>query len=307
MMSSKAAVLRELLYSGDFTAIAGVHDALCARAAEAAGYPALWASGLGISTVNGVPDAGVLGMREVLHCTQAMDLATGLPILVDCDAGFGDVENVRHLVRHFEAGGVAGVCMEDKRHPKRNSLGDGLQELESVEVFAEKIRMAKDTQRTPDFVVVARTEALIAGAGVEEASERAYAYQAAGADAILVHSRARSADEVAAFALGWRGAVPLLALPTTFPQVTERELALLGFAGCIYANQALRACLRAMRHVYHEMRVHRSALAVEAGIAPVADVLALGEPPRPAAPVLRIPALEVGPRVARDVPAVPLP
>lgn len=304
---SKAAALRQLLYSDEFTPIAGAHDALCSRLAESAGFAALWASGLGISAVNGVPDASVLGMRDILQSAQAMNLATTVPVMVDCDSGFGDIENVRQLVRHFEAAGIAGVCIEDKVHPKRNSLGNGKQELEPLDVFTAKIEMAKATQRDPDFVVVARTEALIAGAGITDAIERASAYEAAGADAILIHSRLHSVDEVASLTHRWRSSVPMLALPTMFPQVTEDEFAELGFAGCIYANQALRGCLQVIRHVYREMRAHRSAFSVDAEIASVAEVLALYEaapPPDGAARAMRrFPGLEVTPVGVREEPA----
>jgi phosphoenolpyruvate phosphomutase len=274
-----AASLRRLLTSGDFLALAGAHDALSARIAGRCGFPALWASGLGISAAAGVQDHGILGMREVLQASQAMGVAAGLPVLVDCDGGFGDVENVRQMVRLFEAGGIAGVCMEDKVYPKRNSLGGAAQHLEDVRVFAHKVEAAKATQCGSEFIVVARVEALVAGAGVEEAMRRAQAYAAAGADAVLMHSVSRRPDEIAQFAARWHGGLPLLVLPTTFPHVTEQQLTEMGIAGCIYANQALRACTLAMRRAFAALRRDRSASALEAEIAPVSEVLEMYETP----------------------------
>src|SRR5439155_21423258 len=128
-----------------------------------------------------------------------MDFVTTIPIMADCDTGFGDEFNVAHLVRHYERQRVAAICIEDKVYPKINSFMKGSQTLESIEKFISKIHAAKDTQTDPDFVVIARTEAFIAGEGLEVVLERAHAYAEAGADAILIHSKESTSVEIASF------------------------------------------------------------------------------------------------------------
>jgi phosphoenolpyruvate phosphomutase len=137
---------------------------------------------------------------------------------------------------------------------------------------------------------------------VDEALRRAGAYSAAGADAVLIHSVSRRADEIAQFAARWQGAVPVLVLPTTYPDVTEQQLTELGISGCIYANQALRACTEAMRRVFQGLRHDRSASALEAEIAPVAEILEMYDAPAR----VRLPVpLGWGGRVAEPAPRRP--
>jgi phosphoenolpyruvate phosphomutase len=119
-----------------------------------------------------------------------MSDATTIPILLDADTGYGNFNNVRRLVRKLEQRNIAAMCLEDKLFPKTNSFIRGEQQpLADIREFCGKIAAAKDTQQDPDFCVVARVEALIAGRGLEEALRRAHAYSDAGADAILMHSK----------------------------------------------------------------------------------------------------------------------
>src|SRR5690606_6603892 len=126
-------------------------------------------------------------MKEMLEAASSMARACRLPVIADCDTGFGNSNNVIHMVRCYEAAGIAAVCLEDKRTPKLNSFVEGRQELAPLGEFVGKLAAAKDTQESADFVVLARTEALIAGAGLAEALKRAEAYRRAGADLVLVH------------------------------------------------------------------------------------------------------------------------
>jgi phosphoenolpyruvate phosphomutase len=239
-------------------------------------------------------------MRDVLLRIEEMGVASDLPILVDCDAGFGDADSVRLLVRRAEHASVAGVCIEDKCFPKRNSLGNGTQILESIDIFADKIAVASAARSGSDLVIVARIEALIAGAGLGEALRRAYAYMPAGADAILVHSRAKDVGEVAAFAAAWTRSLPMLVLPTTYPQVTEAELERIGFAGCIYANQALRASMTAISRTYDAIYAQKTAAAVEAHIASMGDVLSFYDAPRTEGAVIDALGASRSPVIAAD-------
>ena len=165
--------LRQLLGRPGIARAVGAHDAIGAVLGAEAGFDAVWASGLEISTSRGVPDANILSMTECLDAAAIMVRASPLPVLVDCDTGYGDIHNVMHLVREAEWRGVAGICIEDKPFPKVNSFVKSPQRLEPLPSFCAKLRAAKDAQRNPDTLVVARLEALIVGAGMAEALHRA--------------------------------------------------------------------------------------------------------------------------------------
>jgi len=150
------------------------HNALSARIAEEAGFGGIWASGLSIAAALGVRDANEASWTQVLDVVEFMADAADSPILMDGDTGYGNFNNVRRLIAKLEPRGIAGVCLEDKLFPKTNSFHHGdTQPLAAVDEFCGRIRAAKDTQRDPDFVVVARTEAFIAGHGLTEALVRA--------------------------------------------------------------------------------------------------------------------------------------
>ncbi len=234
----------------------GARDALEARLIEEAGFDFVWSGSLAVSASYAVPDASLISMSQFLAAARSMREAVGIPVLADCDTGYGDERNAAYAVRLFEEAGVAGACFEDKLFPKENSLlPDGRQELAPAEDFARKIGAAVDARRSPDFAVVARVEALIAGWGQEEALRRAYAYADAGADLILIHSRRREPDEILEFVERWEGPVPLVLVPTTYPDLTEDRLRGLGKVRMVvYANQPLRAAVRAQEELLREIR-----------------------------------------------------
>ncbi len=255
---------------------AGAHDALSAKLAEEAGFDAIWASGFGISAVQAVPDANILTLTETLDAVRRIVDAVTIPVIADCDNGYGNAINVMRTVGEFERAGAAGICIEDNEFPKRCSFYAGVRrELVPVEEHARKIEAATAARRSRHFTVIARTEALIAGLGMEEALRRAEAYAEAGADAILVHSKARDFSELRSFADSWKGAVPLVAVPTTYPTVGLAELAAAGFRMAIFANQALRAAIVAMRDVLGELRRSGRVASVEDRIASLDEVYAL--------------------------------
>src|SRR6185503_4607581 len=179
-----------------------------------------------------------------------------LPVLADCDTGYGNERNAAYAVKLFEEAGIAGACFEDKSFPKENSLlPDGRQNLEDMTEFARKIEAAVEARKSSDFAVVARIEALVAGWGLEEAIKRGRAYEEAGADLLLIHSRSSSPDEVVAFAQAWDGTIPLVLVPTVYPTLTEKKIRALGKVRLvIYANQALRAAVRAQQELLSEIR-----------------------------------------------------
>ncbi len=265
--------LRAALQEPGLAQVMGAHSPLSARLAEEAGFAAIWSSGLEISAAAGVPDANILAMSQCLDAAAGLAEAVGVPVLADCDSGFGNVNNVIHMVRAYEARGVAGVCIEDKQFPKLNSFVEGNQDLAPIDDFAAKICAAADVSR--DLVVVARLEALIAGQGMAEALRRADVYERAGADALLIHSKRTDPDEVFEFRAAYTGELPVIVVPTTYNQVTATELADRGFAMAIYANQALRSSLKAMRHTLASIRRDGTTHHIEDDIATVKDVFAL--------------------------------
>ncbi|MFF2745970.1 isocitrate lyase/phosphoenolpyruvate mutase family protein [Kitasatospora sp. NPDC058048] len=263
--------LRGLISANAPIRAVGVHDGLSAIMAENAGFEALWAGGLGISTSHGVPDAGILTMTEFLQDAVRIRRASSLPVIADVDAGFGDVNVVRRMVGLYEAEGIDAVCIEDKQYPKRNSFLDG-HLLEEPLTFARKIEAAKAAQRGESFMVVARLESLIAGAGMEDALSRAVLYAKAGADAILVHSKERRPDEIAEFCARAGDAgleLPLFAVPTTYHATTVESLHVMGIAVMIYANQLIRGSVTAMEEVLTSLARTSSTTEMEDQIVPV--------------------------------------
>jgi phosphoenolpyruvate phosphomutase len=244
-----AAKLRALMKGPGIVKAVGAHDAVSAKLIQEAGFDAVWASGFGISAaLKCIPDASFVTPTEQLEVERNMAEAIAIPIIADCDTGYGNALNVMRTVNDHERAGVAAICIEDNVFPKRCSFYAGVRrELISVEEHCGKIKAAKAAQTVPEFMVIARTEALIAGWGQEEALRRAEAYAAAGADAVLIHSKSATFDELRAVARAWSGAVPLVVVPTIFDGVTAAELEEAGFKLVIYANQAIRASIKAMR------------------------------------------------------------
>jgi len=244
-----ATKLRALLQRPGIIKAVGAHDALSAKLIQLAGFDAIWASGFAISaSLKCIPDASFITSSEQLDVERNMAEAITIPIIADVDTGYGNALNVMRTVNEQERAGVAAISIEDNVYPKRCSFYAGVRrELIPIEEHCGKIRAAKAAQTIPDFVVIARTEALIAGWGQEEALKRAEAYAQAGADAVLIHSKSPTFDELKTVAKAWSGRAPLVVVPTIFDGVTAAELEDAGFKIVIYANQMVRASIRAMR------------------------------------------------------------
>ena len=238
---SKSEVLRKDLESKSILKVGGAFDAMSAKLVETSGFDAVWAGGFAISATHALPDASILTMTEFLNVASNMEEACNIPIIADCDTGFGGPSNVSHMVKKYEKAGIASVCIEDKTFPKQNSfLENSKQELLSEKDFVAKIIAARDAKEDPNFTIIARTEALISGMGMKEAIKRALAYEKAGADAILIHSKQDSPNEIFEFSESWGGTLPLVVVPTTYPTVKLDELISHNIKMIIYANQALR-------------------------------------------------------------------
>ncbi len=202
--------------------------------------------------------------------------ASNLPILLDGDTGYGNFNNVRRLVRKLEQRGIAGVCIEDKVFPKTNSFLNGeRQPLADIDEFCGKISAGKATQLDPDFSIVARVEALIAGWGMEEALRRAEAYRCAGADAILIHSKLSRPNEILTFTREWARRAPLVIVPTRYYSTPTDVFRKVGISVVIWANHVLRSAAAAMQSTAREIFESETLVNVEDRIAPVEEIFRL--------------------------------
>jgi phosphoenolpyruvate phosphomutase len=266
---------------GDRSVVAvGAHDALTAKLIGDHGFDAVWVSGLGVATMaHALPDLNLTTMSEALAAAQRIDAATELPVIADCDNGFGGVGNVVRTLVEYERAGIAAISIEDNLFPKRNSLlgAETKRELIPMAEQARRLRAAKRAQVTDDFVLIARVESLIAGHGVQDACARADAYVEAGVDAILIHSRDKTLAEIDGFLSSWKGfgSIPLVAVPTLFPTFSAKQLYQRGFNLVILANQPMRAAVGAIESTLAALAVAGRASDVESSIVPVDHIFDL--------------------------------
>ena len=269
----KSEILREKIESQSLVRVVGAFDALSAKLVEVHDFDAVWAGSFAISATHALPDASILTMTEFLAATSSMSDSCNLPVIADCDTGFGGPSNVSHMVKKFEKAGVAAVCIEDKTFPKQNSfLKNGNQTLLSEKDFVAKIIAAREAKSDPSFMIIARIEALIAELGMEEALNRAAAYEKAGADAILIHSNKKTPDEIFQFCDSWNGSVPLVAIPTSYGNVTRKELIDHRIKMIIYANQTLRVSHIYISKLLEELKNSDSLSQISYEMSPMEDI-----------------------------------
>lgn len=265
------------------------HSPLSAMLAERASvgdarFDLLWLSGFAWATMMGLPDAEAAPSERRLEMIDAIAAKTSLPLLADGDTG-GDAQECRQLCRKLADLGVSGVVLEDKRGAKRTSLAQGVtHELEDPEHFAAKIDAAKiDVGKTSDdFLIFARIEALIAGAGMPEALARARRYLSSRADGIVIHSKDKTGEEIFAFMDAYRALQaetgirkPLALIPTAYSHVTAADLHARGASLVIHGNHMIRAASQAMRQAAQTILKNDRAQEADAEIAPVAGIIKL--------------------------------
>ncbi|MHC4190638.1 MAG: isocitrate lyase/phosphoenolpyruvate mutase family protein [Planctomycetota bacterium] len=277
MFNKNANKLRKLMAEKELVVGVGARDALDAKLVEKAGFDFVWSSSLGVSASYAIPDASLISMKQYIEAARSMAEVIDIPIIIDADTGYGNANNVMYAVRQFEAGGLAAMSMEDKIFPKDNSLlAGGRQELARIEEFCGKIKAAKDTQKSEDFIVIARVEALIAGWGQQEAIKRAIAYVDAGADSILIHSKSETPDEVVEFVKAWDGRAPITLVPTMYPNLTEEKIRELGKVKIvIYANHTFRAAVKATEEILQEIKRAKGIHTINDMMVPVAHLFEL--------------------------------
>ncbi|HIC29412.1 MAG TPA: phosphoenolpyruvate mutase [Rhodospirillales bacterium] len=272
---TKTEQLRAMLTSPELEFLMEAHNGLSAKIVEEAGFKGIWASGLSMSAALGVRDNNEASWTQIMDVLEFMADATNVPILVDGDTGWGNFNNMRRAVSKLCQRGIAGICIEDKLFPKTNSfIGEG-QPLADMDEFCGKIKAGKDSQTDPNFSIVARLEAFIAGRGLDEALRRAEAYHAAGADAVLVHSKLSTPDEIDAFAKEWAGRCPIVIVPTKYFRTPTDDFRKAGISVAIWANHNLRAAITVMRETSRRIFREQSLAGVDGDMVLVKEVFEL--------------------------------
>lgn len=239
--------------------VPGIYDALTAKLVEKKGFEIGWVSGFCVATSLGLPDANVLTINAFTSRVKEIRNACNLSLIVDCDEGYGTLENTISLTEKLNELGVEAICLEDNRFPKINSFKDSAERtLESYDAFCKKMETIK--KRNPGLQLIARTEALIAGFTLEEAVNRGMAYSNAGADIILMHSRYQHHHQFERLRNAWKLEKPLAVVPTGALDITFDAFEQLGFNLVIYANQLMRKSIFTMNAVLDQFESPMSEL-----------------------------------------------
>lgn len=253
--TSKPAELRRLLASGAPVLAPGVYDALTARLVERAGFGAMLVSGAAVSaSLLGRPDLGFLTMTESLTQTRNIVSATQVPVIADCDTGYGGPVTVTRTISEYEAAGVAGLFIEDQVTPKRCGHFEGKSVID-INEMVQKIRAAVDSRRDSDLVIIARTDAR-ATEGLDAAIARMHAYAQAGADLVFVEAPESEAELTA---IGREAPVPLmvnLVEGGRTPLIPAARLAELNFRLITYSGSLQKVAIHAMQAALSHLAAH---------------------------------------------------
>lgn len=273
---SKTQQLRNLLQSPQLEFMMEAHNGMSAKIVEEAGFKSIWASGLALSAQFGVRDNNEASWTQIVDMLEFMSDATNIPILLDGDTGYGNFNNMRRLVKKLEQRQIAGVCIEDKLFPKTNSfIASEKQPLADIDEFCGKIKAGKESQSDPNFCIIARVEAFIAGWDLSEALKRAQSYHEAGADGILIHSKLSRPDEILAFAKEWANRSPLIIVPTKYYSTPTEVFRKANVSLIIWANHLIRGAISTMQRVAQDIYKNETLINIEDEIAPVKEVFRL--------------------------------
>ena len=242
-------------------------------------FDGMWSSSLTDSATKGKPDnSSVDFSTRLLSINDMMEVTTKL-LVFDADNG-GQLEHLPFLVRSLERSGASALIMEDKVGLKKNSLFKNQTgtKQDKPELFAKKIKQICKSRKNKDFMVIARIESFIVGKGLKDALKRAEIYSKAGADAILIHSKAKTPTEIFSFAREFKknkNFIPLVSVPSTYSKVYEKDLIRNGFKLVIYANHLLRAAYPAMQFTAKKILENSRAFEVEKKIIPIKEIINL--------------------------------
>ncbi len=252
-MVKRTTILRRLLQGPEVIVAPGAADPMTARLVERAGFPAVYMTGSGTSLARyGFPDVGLVTLTEMVENARTIARAVNVPVIADADTGYGNVLNVRRTVREYEAASVAAIHLEDQVFPKKCGHLAGKRVIPKAEMV-QKVRAACEAREDPDFVIIARCDAL-AVAGLDEALDRGRAYAAAGADVVFIESP-QTMEEIAA--IGRAFDVPLLYNMSTSgktPALSAEELGRLGYRIMILPNFTTLAAIKGIRDVLAEIK-----------------------------------------------------
>lgn len=242
-------------------------------------FDCMWSSSLTDSTLRGKPDNQSVDISTRLNGLNEILEVTTKPVIFDADNG-GRLEHIKYIVKSLERVGVSAIAIEDKIGLKKNSLFKDQKGVnqDSIIDFSNKIKAAKNAKISNDFLIIARIESLILGKSVEDALRRANAYSKSGADAILIHSKDKSPEEIFKFTKKWKKSKnfkPIVVVPSTYSKTTERELIKNGVNIVIYANHLLRASYPAMLSTAKKILLNQRSSPVENEITPIKKILNL--------------------------------
>lgn len=249
---NKGKVLRELLEAKEILVTPGAHDVLTAKIIEKAGFKAVYMTGYGQAASDlGSADVGLMTMTEMLARANNFASAVDIPVIADGDTGFGNAINVMRTVRQYEMAGVAAIQLEDQVAPKKCGHMAGRQVIPMDEMVG-KIRAAVEARQNPDFMIIARTDARTIH-GIDEAIQRAKAYERAGADIIFVESP-ESVEEMKKITASFK--VPVIANMVEggrTPLLPARELEKLGYDLVIFPTASTYIVAQAMKNLMQEL------------------------------------------------------
>lgn len=277
--------LRRLIDSKEVVRIMETHNALSGliveniKANNGIEYDGMWSSSLTDSTSKGKPDIEAVDVTARINTVNEIFEVTTKPMIYDADTG-GIAEHFAFTVRTLERTGVSAVIIEDKTGLKKNSLfGTEVEQTQdSIENFCAKIKVGKKAQITDDFMIIARIESLILDKGMDDAIARAKAYIEAGADGIMIHSRQKSPNEILEFCKilrDYNENIPIVVVPTSFNQITAKELSQAGVNIVIYANHMLRAAYPGMKNVAKSILENDRSLEAEEKLLSIKEILDL--------------------------------
>ena len=280
--------LKRLMNSKDIVRILESHNSLTgliidklkvANNKKIVEFDGMWSSSLTDSATKGKPDnSSVDFSSRIASLNEMMDVTTK-PLVFDADNG-GQIEHLPFLVRSLERSGASAIIMEDKVGLKKNSLFQNQKgtKQDKPKEFAKKIKRICSSRQSKDFMVIARIESFIVGKGLNDALMRAKIYSKAGADAILIHSKEKTPDEIFSFAKKFKkskNAIPLVSVPSTYSKVYEKDLIKNGFKIVIYANQLLRAAYPAMQNAAKNILKNSRAYEIDKKIIPISEIINL--------------------------------
>jgi phosphoenolpyruvate phosphomutase len=263
------------LFDGQPKTGAGVYDGLSALMATKWQFDFVWVSSFCSSAALGLPDTGIIGVEEMLTAVRMVRRSAPLPIVVDLDSGHGDPVKVNYVVDAMIHAGATAVCIEDNPLSKRCSLYDGYDRtLVTIEEHVARLRAALEAVKASGCAgkVIARTEALVAGMGVDEAIKRATAYADAGADATFIQCLDATGKELLTFARRWNRRNPMFIAPTRIASVNKDQFFEAGVSHFIFANHGLRAAHAAMDRAFGTLSKAQSSSDVDKEISKVIDV-----------------------------------